>query len=484
LIQINGRRLAGPYRGDMNAAPWFATWFDSPEYHRLYAGRDLAEAERFVDGLVRRLRPAPSARILDLGCGAGRHARRVAALGFDVTGLDLSANSIAQARTHATRRLRFRRHDMRRSFGTERYEIVLNLFTSFGYFDGEREHVRVLNNIARALTPGGTLVLDYLNAAYADAHRVGDETMTMDSARFRIARWTTATHLFKRITVEHVEREDAHTWVERVARFSAADFRRMLAGAGLMVEHVYGDYELGRFDPSSSPRLILIARKPPLIADRSLAIRVVSARAGAPRKVLADPAEGLGRQSEVGRNHPLRHALDDGRILGDEGSVALLGRRAEGADDPLVLGGVVTLNTGREGSRERREILQQPAVRRQVGQQQLGGLDGLGEILRRRSAHDAGGIGPPPILGHELDDVLAAVEVDGVDAEDPADDEDGVSCQLAGSLQEPVGRQACRRECALQDRELFVGEGGALRGKVAPEPVECGTHGVLPGAGR
>jgi SAM-dependent methyltransferase len=468
----------------MATAPWFATWFDTPEYHRLYADRDLAEAERFVDALLRRLRPAPSARILDLGCGAGRHSRRVAAHDFDVTGFDLSANSIAQARAHVTRRLRFRRHDMRRSFGTGRYEIVLNLFTSFGYFDGEPEHVRVLNNIARALTPGGTLVLDYLNAAYADAHRVGDETRTMGSVRFRIARWTTGTHLFKRLTVEHVEREDAHTWVERVARFSVADFRRMLAGAGMMVEHVYGDYALGRFDPNSSPRLILVARKPPLMADRSLAVRVVSARAGATGKVLADPAEGLGRQSEVGRDHPLRHPLDDGRIPGDEGGIAFLGRRAERADDPLVLCGVVTLNTGGECGREGREIPQQPAVRRQVGQQQLGGFDGLGEILGGRSAHDAGGIGPPPILGHELDDVLAAVEVDGVDAEDPADDEDGVSCQLAGSLQEPVSRQACRRECALQDREFFVGEGGALRGKVAPEPVECGTHGVLPGAGR
>ena len=87
----------------MNTAPWFATWFDTPEYHRLYADRDLAEAERFVDALLLRLRPAPSARILDLGCGAGRHSRRVAAHGLDVTGLDLSANSIASAtgsRTH------------------------------------------------------------------------------------------------------------------------------------------------------------------------------------------------------------------------------------------------------------------------------------------------------------------------------------------------------------------------------------------------
>jgi 2-polyprenyl-3-methyl-5-hydroxy-6-metoxy-1,4-benzoquinol methylase len=74
---------------------WFASWFDSEHYHRLYAHRDEREASRFIDRLIARLRPATGADVLDLGCGSGRHATRLASHGLRVTGLDLSAESLA-----------------------------------------------------------------------------------------------------------------------------------------------------------------------------------------------------------------------------------------------------------------------------------------------------------------------------------------------------------------------------------------------------
>ena len=80
------------------ASQWFATWFDSPHYHKLYGYRDDSEAARFVDALIDRLRPGPDAHLLDLGCGAGRHAKHLASKGFQVTGVDLAARSIAEAR--------------------------------------------------------------------------------------------------------------------------------------------------------------------------------------------------------------------------------------------------------------------------------------------------------------------------------------------------------------------------------------------------
>src|SRR5262245_17698378 len=142
---------------------WFASWFDSPHYHRLYGYRDVSEAAGFVDALVDRLHPAPHANVLDLGCGAGRHARHLASKGLDVTGLDLSAGSIAQARRFERPGLRFRRRDMRQPLGIEAYDYVFSFFTSFGYFDDQSEHLVVVSNIAHSLRSGGTLVLDYLN---------------------------------------------------------------------------------------------------------------------------------------------------------------------------------------------------------------------------------------------------------------------------------------------------------------------------------
>lgn len=103
---------------------WFATWFDSDYYHKLYAHRDDTEAAGFVEALTQRLRPAAGSRALDVGCGAGRHARQLASRGFRVTGIDLAARSIVQAKTFERSGLRFVRHDMREPFGPEAREVL------------------------------------------------------------------------------------------------------------------------------------------------------------------------------------------------------------------------------------------------------------------------------------------------------------------------------------------------------------------------
>ena len=130
---------------------WFASWFDSDHYHKLYSHRDTAEAAGFVDALVSRLHPKSGASVLDLGCGTGRHARQLAAHGLKVTGLDLSVRSVEAARPFEGRTLRFRRHDMRVPFGSRAYDYVFSFFTSFGYFDDPAEQTAVVRNIGRSL---------------------------------------------------------------------------------------------------------------------------------------------------------------------------------------------------------------------------------------------------------------------------------------------------------------------------------------------
>ena len=93
-----------------DGADWFESWFDSAHYHRLYAYRDNTEAAEFIDQLVSRLCPCQGTKALDLGCGAGRHSRELAARGFDVVGLDLSAHSIERAKFAENAKLHFRRH--------------------------------------------------------------------------------------------------------------------------------------------------------------------------------------------------------------------------------------------------------------------------------------------------------------------------------------------------------------------------------------
>jgi SAM-dependent methyltransferase len=267
-------------------AEWFASWFDSVHYSRLYSHRDAAEAARFVDALVAHLKPRAGSSMVDLGCGSGRHARRLAAHGFDVTGLDLASTSIQAAKPFENQALHFRRHDMRLPFGVRDYDYVFSFFTSFGYFDDPAEQDVVVGNMARALTPGGRLVLDYLNPRYADEHLTPAEDVEVEGTRYRVRRWTDGRCFFKRIAIDEGCGEEPIVHREQVARFSLGDFERLLAPHGLEITELYGDYRLNRYNARTSPRLVLVARQ-----------------------LLADAADGLRRHTEIGSEHPLRNAL-------------------------------------------------------------------------------------------------------------------------------------------------------------------------------
>ena len=271
---------------------WFASWFDSRHYHTLYADRNDREAADFVDRLVERQKLAPGSTVLDLGCGKGRHSKHLAEKGFDVTGLDLSVASLRHAKRNEGPYLRFVRQDMRRPFGHETFDYVLNLFTSFGYFERVAEQVRVACNIIAALKPGGRLILDYLNVRHAESHLVSEEVKKRAGVIYRIWRWTNPSHIFKRIVIENGREGSPEEYTERVAKLRLVDFQRMFELTGLKLRSVYGDYGLRRFDVRTSVRMILVAEK---VSHRGRFCE----RALPPRQVFADAADGFWRQSEI-----------------------------------------------------------------------------------------------------------------------------------------------------------------------------------------
>ncbi|MFZ4425878.1 MAG: class I SAM-dependent methyltransferase [Saprospiraceae bacterium] len=240
-------------------AEWYKAWFDSPYYHLLYRHRDDAEARCFIDRLLVWLQPAPEARLLDLACGKGRFAVYLAGKGFDVTGLDLSGESIRSARREEAPNLAFYRHDMRLPFRVNYYDYLFSFFTSFGYFSSERDDLRTLHSVRSGLRKGGTFVLDYFNSTYVKDHLPGEETRTVDGVVFHLHKWEEGDRVRKRIRVEDDGRY--FEFEESVRLFSLADFRRLFSKAGLEISAVFGDYHLQIFDPGSSPRLILIAQK-------------------------------------------------------------------------------------------------------------------------------------------------------------------------------------------------------------------------------
>lgn len=239
--------------------PWFKVWFDSRYYHKLYTNRSDEEAVFFIDELIAELQPQENAVMLDVGCGNGRHCKRLAAKGFTVTGIDLALSSIRQAKKYETSKLHFFRHDMRNPVARGYFDYVFNFFTSFGYFKNESEHNAVLHNMSSALKSGGTLVMDYMNVRYAEQHLIAVEEKEIDGTIFHITRWMDEKYFFKKIVID--DHAEPLEYTEQVARFTLDDFKAMFSLHKLKIEAIYGDYVLNEFDENKSSRLIMIAKK-------------------------------------------------------------------------------------------------------------------------------------------------------------------------------------------------------------------------------
>lgn len=238
---------------------WFEQWFDSPYYHALYKSRDENEAQKTLDNLLSALVLPPGARILDLACGKGRHSRYLAEKGYDVTGLDMSSASIEFARQFEHERLSFYQHDMRLPFRINYFDAVMNMFTSFGYFKSDRDHLLSLKNVQRGLKPGGLFLLDYFNSEWIRQHLVHSDIITVDGIEFHMKRNIREGYVFK--SVEFAAEGRQFHFQERVRLFTCADFESMLAAAGMVLRNTYGSYDLNDFDTHNSRRLIIIAQK-------------------------------------------------------------------------------------------------------------------------------------------------------------------------------------------------------------------------------
>ncbi|HPH85608.1 MAG TPA: class I SAM-dependent methyltransferase [Ferruginibacter sp.] len=240
---------------------WFKEWFNTPYYHQLYFKRDDKEAAAFIDKLIQYLKPGAEARMLDVACGKGRHSVQLAGKGFDITGIDLSEDSILEAKNQETDRLHFYQHDMRLPFWINYFDYAFNFFTSFGYFKTQREHDNAIRTIAQSLRLKGTFVMDYLNVHYAEDNMVHQSEKEIDGINYIITKWYDETHFYKKILIEDEALQEPLAFTEKVAKFSLGDFTDMFAYQGLQIKEVFGDYQFANYSVKKSPRLIMIAEK-------------------------------------------------------------------------------------------------------------------------------------------------------------------------------------------------------------------------------
>jgi len=242
---------------------WYDTWFGSDAYEIVYQHRDDDEARTVIDLVEQCASPSPDARILDVGCGRGRHTLELARRGYDTTGIDLSASSLEEARRQAAEDdldVTFATQDMRDPYCTGCMDGVVNLFTTFGYFDDDAESQKAIEAMATALRSGGWIAQDFLNPPHVARTIVERDQQQRNDMQIVQERWIEDGRVHKAIHLDDGTRSE--TFRESVRLFSRDDFADMYAKADLEIEQVFGDYAGGPHN-AMSPRTILLARKTP-----------------------------------------------------------------------------------------------------------------------------------------------------------------------------------------------------------------------------
>ena len=234
---------------------WYASWFDTPFYHILYKDRDHEEAEQFMSNLTNYLNIPEAGNILDLACGKGRHALYLNSIGFNVTGVDLSQNSIEHAKQFENDTLKFEVHDMCNPYG-KTFDAVFNLFTSFGYFDKDDSNLETIKAIKTDLNEFGFGVIDFMISEYVIDNLIAENTKTVEGIDFRQKRKLEKGYIIKDITFDY--EGESFSFQERVRAFTLSDFETLFEKAGVHLIDVFGDYKLGPFSSKSSERLIMI----------------------------------------------------------------------------------------------------------------------------------------------------------------------------------------------------------------------------------
>ncbi|HAA01732.1 MAG TPA: SAM-dependent methyltransferase [Flavobacteriales bacterium] len=237
---------------------WYKEWFDCEYYHILYCHRDDKEAEAFLHRLVGHLKLQPGMRIFDLPCGRGRHSVFLEKEGYNVTGADLSSNSIAFAKQFETSELHFRVHNMLEPFPEKDFDAVMNLFTSLGYFDRPEEDQKALQHMADALKSDGFLIVDFLNPLQVEKNLIPEETRKIDGIIFELNKKIDNKNVIKTVRFRNENKDFEYS--EKVHLYSRDELCSMVNATGLQIINTFGDYHLGPHTEESE-RCIVVARK-------------------------------------------------------------------------------------------------------------------------------------------------------------------------------------------------------------------------------
>lgn len=245
---------------------WYKDFY-TQSYMDIVGFASPEQTKREAAFVVDALKLDETSHICDLCCGYGRHTFAIAeASGCRVTGCDLSDDYLAIAKEKfASPKIEYKKADMREMGFTTAFDGVVNLFTSFGFFETDEENRRVLEQVNASLKPGGRFLLDYENKFFFVSNDVNKNAKTWrkidENAYYLIEnRYDVFTEreIFEARLIERGEVKAETGYSIRL--YSYPEIHRMLNAAGFEVERTWGGYDGGEYSVSSK-RLILLSRK-------------------------------------------------------------------------------------------------------------------------------------------------------------------------------------------------------------------------------
>lgn len=241
---------------------WFETWFRNEAYLALYGHRDRNEARSCIELIVRAAAITPPAEVLDLASGPGRHAIELALRGFTVTAVDLSPTLLEHSLHKAEEEgvtLTAIEADMRHIPFVDMFDLAVQLFTSFGYFDDPADDDLVLRLVRRSLNDGGCYALDLINTRRLHEKLVAESRRSQDGLDITERRHIKNGRVNKDIAITSSD-GTRQTFHESVRLFSPEEIEGMLRAAGFIPSHWFGDYHGNPYDQETSDRMMILSR--------------------------------------------------------------------------------------------------------------------------------------------------------------------------------------------------------------------------------
>lgn len=241
---------------------WYKDWFNSEDYLKVYSHRDDAEAEILAELIMKNISLNADASVIDMACGAGRHSIALAKRGFKVTAVDLSERLLIEARKNsqiAGVEIKYILSDIRDFSSEQPFDLALNLFTSIGYFDEDKENFAVIKKAYDFLKKNGYFVLDYFNKDYLVKNLVPTSVISVNGDRIVQNRSIKGGRVVKNITI--AKNGKVNEFYESVRLFSFDELSETLIKTGFIIEKVLGDFKGNLFNKTTSSRIIFIAQK-------------------------------------------------------------------------------------------------------------------------------------------------------------------------------------------------------------------------------